>query len=477
MKKSIVAMLSITALATVANAETLHTGTDFEGTTGTNLFWATHNDSGNQDGETFYWYATNYVEQSSVDQSLGVYTNENIGAENENRYLSLDTEGNRVYRTIASRHPFTVPPQPQQVSSTLYFDSLVQFTVNEDDEPTMQEGDKLAVWLQGGETTNLVVTAGYLSGGEVTRTNYVVQTTDQIVPGNWYRLTIEASPLINYASPDKGYLGFRVRIDGDYVTTAANIKGSVQDVIDGWAEKATGDMENAVLITDEAGLFPSLVKGGNGVIGCDTLACVGFEGTGAIDNLLFTDADPIQPVGPSNPTVDGVEVDATNVFITARSNKPIVYPTAPTITTNGEGVVSIGFAGTSVNVPEWYDVSSTDGLTVNLTLNDNALPTIGEATVDGDDKAAIEVDDANDKFLATLTRTIPSLYYGLKVASAPNAAEADWTSGTLTQGTGAAMQISADKPTVSGDPAPAGFFKLYVTDVAPTPAPAPEPGE
>lgn len=455
MKKSIVAMLSITALATVANAETLHTGTDFEGTTGTNLFWATHNDSGTQAGETFYWYATE-------DQSFGVYTNYATAVEGNTRYLALDTEGNRVYRTIASRNNFTVAPQAQPVNGTIYFDSLVQFTVNEDDAPTMQEGDKLAVWLKGGENeTNLVVTAGYLSGGEVTPTNYVVQTTDQIVPGNWYRLTIDAIPLIS-AGPDQGYFGFRVRIDGNYVTTATDIKGSVQDVIDGWAEKASGE---AALITDEASLFPSLVKGGSGVIGCDTLACVGFEGTGAIDNLLFTDKNPIAPVGPSKPTVDGVEVDATNVFITARSNKPIVYPTAPTITTNGEGVVSIGFAGTSVDVPEWYDVSSADGLTVNLTLNNNALPTIGAANVtvgeETEAKEAIEVDATT--FTATLTSTSTKLYYGLKVAASPNAAE--WTAGELTQGTGAAMQISADKPKDGSDPLPAGFFKVYVTDV------------
>ena len=451
-------MLSITALATVANAETLHTGTDFEGISSTNVFWATHNDSGTQAGETFYWYATE-------DQPFGVYTNYETAVDGNTKYLALETDGNRVYRTIDSRGNFTTEPSGRPVSGTIYFDSLVQFTVNEDDAPATQDGDKLVVWLKGDEanqTTNLVIKAGYLDDGRVDASNYVVQTSSPVLPGNWYRLTIEAIPLINGASADYGYLGFRVRIDGDYVTTTDS-KGSVQADINTWADDVGG---TAVDVTAGlAGLFPSLVAGGQGTPDCDTLACVGFEGTGAIDNLLFTDENPIAPVGPSKPTVNGVEVDATNVFITARSNKPIVYPTAPTITTNGEGVVSIGFAGTSVDVPEWYDVSSADGLTVNLTLNNNALPTIGAANVtvgeETEAKEAIEVDATT--FTATLTSTSTKLYYGLKVAASPNAAE--WTAGELTQGTGAAMQISADKPKDGSDPLPAGFFKVYVTDV------------
>ena len=124
MKKSIVAMLSITALATVANAETLHTGTDFEGVT-TNEFWATHTDTGSINGSAFYWYA-------EVDQSFGVFTNGAVGAENETKYLALDTEGNRVYRTIDSRGNATLAPSGRPVTTPIYFDSLVQFTVNED---------------------------------------------------------------------------------------------------------------------------------------------------------------------------------------------------------------------------------------------------------------------------------------------------------------------------------------------------------
>lgn len=471
MKKSIVAMLSITALATVANAETLHTGTDFEGTTGTNLFWATHNDSGTQTGETFYWYATNYVEQSSVDQSLGVYTNYETAVEGNARYLALDTEGNRVYRTIASRDNFTVAPQPQAVNGTIYFDALVQFTLNEDDAPTRQEGDKLAVWLKGGENeTNLVVTAGYLSGGEVTPTNYVVQTTDQIEPGNWYRLTIDAIPLIS-AGPDQGYFGFRVRIDGNYVTTATDIKGSVQDVIDGWAEKATGDVGNAALITDEAGLFPSLVKGGSGVIGCDTLACVGFEGTGAIDSLLFTDEDPIASVVPDVPgfVVNGETNTYENVadFIAAfKAGQTLALPEGWSF--NG-GVIGPDGGEPYATVPTYYNVDATTGA---ISLNETVVrPVFGttEGTGTDPDTEPITVDETNGIIKLNVTNGKAGLYYGVRKYTALGGASSDSWNPTA-QATDGNVILEVAKPANET----AAFYQVIVNDVVPAATPTPE---
>ena len=463
MKKSIVAMLSITALATVANAETLHTGTDFEGTTGTNLFWATHNDSGTQAGETFYWYATNYVEQSSVDQSLGVYTNYETVVDNNTRYLSLDTEGNRVCRTIDSRQNCTAAPSSRPIFGTIYFDSLVQFTVNEDDEPTMQEGDKLAVWLKGDEenhTTNLVITAGYVHDGLVDASNYVVQTSSPVLPGNWYRLTIDAIPLIDGATSDMGYLGFRVRIDGNYVTTTDS-KGSVQDAIDGWADDCGG---TSVDVTSGlAGLFPSLIAGGQGTTDCAALSCVGFEGTGAIDNLLFTDEDP---AAPAVPTVDGnAPADGDAFIAAATSGTANILPNGWTLDGN---VIKDGNNATYATIPAFYTATLTDG-TLTLVLNTTALPTIGAANVtvgeETEAKEAIEVGDT--KFTATLTGTEAKLYYGLSVATTPN--PANWpVPASLTKGTGSAMQLTAAKPVDGSTVAPAAFFKVYVTDIAPT---------
>ena len=504
-------MLSITALAAVAEPPP-----SLEGTTGTNFevvpdakigtrLYANNDEYGDNTvtAQTpFFWYAsTNLTEEiAQADPSIsfadttsefGTYTNffgEYIGnrpdiaskAQTTNRCLLIDTEGGRLFRRICGATDSgegLSAFQQYSVTNAVYFDSLVQFTVNEDEAPTIQTGDKLAVWLQGGETTNLVITAGYLGvvdGAEsyVNSTNYVVDAGKDIVPGVWYRLTIEAIPLIPNASSGNGYLGFRVRIDGQEVSTTqgkftadeiANTFGAFVGVYIAGADASAG--------TDFSGealqkLFPSLVQG---ITHCDTLSCVAFEGTGAVDDLTFTPNDPFAGAAPAVPTVGGTEYENGTAFIAAAtSGTTNILPPEWTVENN---VIKDGNGDTYATIPDFYTATLADG-TLTLVLNDTALPTIGTATVtvEGEPEAkdAIEVDATT--FTATLTSTSTKLYYGLKVAASPNAAE--WTAGELTQGTGAAMQISADKPKDGSDPLPAGFFKVYVTDIAPeTPTP------
>lgn len=503
MKKSIVAMLSITALATVANAETWET---WEGYYGRNFENKQNGPFLVQDAEDgtltpYYWYATNLTTTTALGSC--VYTNSNyMGAEyndvrpliakdasTTNRCLLVDTEGERLYRTIGGRDAYdgsTFTPYGITTNNTIYFDSLVQFTVNEDDQPTIQtnaEGicvDKLAVWLKADDngTTNLMITAGFLdstlsSQNYVGLSNYVVQTSQTIVPGVWHRLTIGAVPLLPEADGGSGYLGFYVYIDGVLVTSSQprvswTYEGEPpEDPID-TIEEALGEIAGGVVasIDDESAIFLSLVP--QSAAECDALSCVAFEGTGAIDDLTFTDTNPFAVAPSANPTVDGTPLNPADVFFTngvaaARTDRAITYPSAPVL--SGEvGSQKITFGGVEVNVPEYY-TATLENTVITLALNTNAIPAIAAATVNAEAKEAIEVDAAT--FKATLDSTYPNLYYGLKVASAPNAAEANWTRGTLEQGTGSPMQISADKPTVSGgsDPAPAGFFKVYVTDV------------
>lgn len=499
MKKSIVAMLSITALATVANAGdtfTQPTGTHFEGIQNGAAFYPSNDDAGNTAGPDFFWYAaTNGV---ACEAQFGVYTNADYMGSSysgdrpatpeattiTDRCLSIDTEGERLIRRMgaAPLGSWSNPDFVQyDVTSAIYFDSLVQFTVNEDEAPTIQTGDKLAVWLQGGETTNLVITAGYLgvvdgADSYVNSTNYVVDAGKDIVPGVWYRLTIEAIPLIPNASSGNGYLGFRVRIDGQEVSTTqgkftadeiANTFGAFVGVYIAGADASAG--------TDFSGealqkLFPSLVQG---ITHCDTLSCVAFEGTGALDDFVFTTSDPFAGAEPTVPTVDGT--DATNAadflarITTGSENK---LPSGWTL--DGNQIKDNTGANYGNPIPSFYTPDLADG-TLTLVLNTTALPTIGAANVtvgeETEAKEAIEVGDTT--FTATLTSTSTKLYYGLKVAASPNAAE--WTAGELTQGTGSAMQLTANKPVDGSTVAPAAFFKVYVTDIAPAaPAPAGE---
>ena len=494
MKKSIVAMLSITALATVANAGdtfTQPTGTHFEGIQNGAAFYPSNDDAGTTAGPEFFWYAaTNGV---ACEAQFGVYTNADymgssysgdrpatpVATTTTDMCLSIDTEGERLIRRMG--------PAPlgswrnsdfvqYDVKSSIYFDSLVQFTVNEDDPPTPKSGDKLAVWLQGGETTNLVVTAGYFAkvGNDDTlvATNYVVTTNNVAVtlePGTWHRLTIEAINIFD--TNEDAFVGFRIYVDGTLLNTGSAISANpFWDSVEGEGLSVFDDHQpttTAISYVEDGVLFPALYSSGDNHA---TLSCVAFEGTGALDDFVFTTTNPFPDAPtPAVPTVDGNEpTDGTAFIAAATSGTANILPTDWTLDGN---TIKDGNGDTYATIPPFYTATLTDG-TLTLALNTNAIPAIAAATVESEAKEAIEVDATT--FTATLTGTNSKLYYGLSVATTPN--PATWPKPTrLTQGDGTPKQITADKP-VDGENnvLSAGFFKVYVTDIAPT-TPTQEP--
>ncbi len=488
MKKSIVAMLSITALATVANAEALEkmTGTNFEGKQNGGGFFATTETESlgieNPDNpgsylQGFYWFAsTNSAERGA---QLGTYTNsQEYGSYNgprpaiaaqantTNSCLLVDTEGERLFRAIEGRDNYDNDDSTFtkfSVDNAIYFDSLVQFTVNEDEAPTIQTGDKLAVWLKGGETTNLVVSAGYLnSSGALVATNYVVTTNNVAVtlePGTWHRLTIEAINIFD--TTEDAFVGFRIYVDGTLLNTGSAISGGQFDDLPIFDDfNPTDKAKNYV---QEGVLFPALYSTGDNH---GNLSCVAFEGTGAVDDLTFTNENPFPDAPtPAVPTVDGAEPADGDAFIAAATSGTVnILPTGWTLENN---VIKDGNNATYATIPAFYTATLTDG-TLTLVLNTTALPTIGATDVtvgeETEAKEAIEVGDTT--FTATLTGTEAKLYYGLSVATTPN--PANWpVPASLTKGTGSAMQLTADKPVDGSTVAPAAFFKVYVTDIAP----------
>lgn len=514
-----------------------------------------------------YFYFAGESDSSTVTNESPSTTKHtaNFAAATDSNYLALDTEGGTLWRslntieseTVEGTTTYSLGTATNVAQTGTYLDTLVQFTVTEDVAPEVTTGDKLAIWLQFDETTgktNLMVKAKtYIADLENATlvdavTNYTVAATGiTIEPGQWYRLTVKAIPNLLKVTDYGSICGFQIYIDGQPVK---NTLGATFT----YADFETYDMISSEMsaLMAEGSVFASL-----GALDDTSLQGVGFQGTGAIDEIVWTEEDPfpaatvaftltwgegISAVAytlssdlsttnsltsctavalapgdgtatikliptfasgyefdklmlgetdlstlefaiPSadatatlvakaaNPTVDGQSVEPANVFNTAASNKPIIYPSAPTVA--GEvGSQTIAFNGVTVNVPAYYTATLT-GTTVSLELNDNALPTIGDATVSEEAKEAIEVGETT--FTATLTSTNVKLYYGLKAAATVNAAAADWTVGTLTQGTGAPMQITADKPTVEGNAAAAGFFKVYVTDVPPAAVPVVEP--
>ena len=216
-----------------------------------------------------YWYST-------ATESEAVVTN------NGNAYLMLDTSS-VLQRTIGG---YTTTDDGVTFASkslsggAVYFDSMVQFTATEDDV-TPSEGDKLVVWLQAveaadavmdGETvvkppvsasTNLMITAGVPGEGtSIKPVSYKVTNPNiSVKPNEWARLTIKS-----FLKEDTTVPYFSVFVNGVAVDTEVGNE------------------------------FLSLVD--SETLGHDTITSVGFKGTGAVDDLLFTNADPLVQTFP-----------------------------------------------------------------------------------------------------------------------------------------------------------------------------------
>ena len=161
------------------------------------------------------------------------------------------------------------------------------------------------------------------------------------------------------------------------------------------------------------------------------------------------------------PTVDGEEVATEEVFDAANSTKDIVYPSEPALE-GEEGSQTITFGGVTLDVPSYY-TATLDGNTVSLKLNDNAIPEIGATEASGEVPAIPAMVVADDEVAVGLTSTDAKLWYGLATCDTPNGDYADPDPSTLTQGTGAAMALTATRE--EGEAVK--FYRVYVTDIAP----------
>ena len=485
MKKSIVAMLSITALATVANAEV------WEGTAGTPFeaegmgvggsFFASDNELGTTGNGIYFWYAA--TNEAFSAGPFGVYTNsEHLGvysgsrpaiagnASTTNKCLAIDTEGERLYRRfggtklnenayIGGDSDFSVGTFTQyDVTSSIYFDSLVQFTVNEDEAPTIQAGDKLAVWLQGGETTNLVITAGSLDdAGGLTETNYVISTSvASIEPGTWHRLTIEAfNPTAN---DSYGYVCFRVFIDGSVVSSEEG-PGAFADFIaldsDGSEPTAT-----ASGYATARTLFPSLAKYGNdGNSG--SISCVAFEGTGAVDDLTFTDQDPFAAgPAPALPKIDGSDVADASAFVAGfKAGHTVTLPQDWSFAANGDVLEADGET-VYATIPTYYNVDSTTGA---ISLNEAVVrPVIGTTAASGEDPATEPITVGATTVTLNVTNAKAGLYYGVRKYTALGGASSDtWNQTAQTADGNVILEVA--KPANET----AAFYQVIVNDALP----------
>jgi hypothetical protein len=161
------------------------------------------------------------------------------------------------------------------------------------------------------------------------------------------------------------------------------------------------------------------------------------------------------------PKVDGVEVEPGDVLKTARVSKPIWYPAEAEITVK-DGVTTITYEGSVVEVPEYYTVTSAPvnegGYIVKLTLNDLATPRIANKVADGEvETPAIRIE--GDKVKIHLEGTYSTLYYTLETSEkigegeSWDKAEGDWSNDK----SGFTFTIT------DGEKSPSRFFRVGET--------------
>ena len=180
----------------------------------------------------------------------------------------------------------------------IYFDSLIKFTVCEEaPEANLYEDAKIAMWLQEEYDeedniigTNLMVKAGFLSIGEngVEVSNAVYTVGNQLIDGafadKWHRVTIKTIADITDGS---GVPGFAIYIDGNNTGADAMSSDAAK-----WDDTFTYALSEAAAHLNETGcLFPSMVQGATNT-DKSILNAVQFDGTGSINELLFTATAP-----------------------------------------------------------------------------------------------------------------------------------------------------------------------------------------
>ena len=300
MKKLMFATALVASAAAFADGPTALNAISFEGYTAGYTFTngtAENDESGNAQSGNGYFYYQGDQDGSSVKAFGG----ENVAAPSITRpayfaggaagsnYLDLSTEGGTLWRSINAIEQGGTQEDPTWSLGTaqavgadgIYLDTLVQFTPTEDGgAPETEAADKLAIWLNvdGNGVTNLQVKAAVidLEGAPLAPTTFTI-TNKSVNAGQWYRLTIKAIPDI---AGSEGVPGFQIKLDGQLLMsdTPTMTAGTIS-LLDGYTDYIT-DIRNGAV-------FASL----GGINDNPTLQGVGFKGSGALDDIVWTTDD------------------------------------------------------------------------------------------------------------------------------------------------------------------------------------------
>ena len=185
-------------------------------------------------------------------------------------------------------------PKSVDIGNGLYIDTLVQFTAADPETaPETADGDKLCIWLAENEQDptqcTLMITAGFVNDfyGAIVPTNY--ETEVKLANNSWHRLQVKALAAVDSDQEEDAALGdgFVVKIDDVVVaTTACPLYDEAAFTLNPRAAR--------YLTTGSYKLFPSLVPMGGA--GEGTITSLSFKGSGAVDNLSFSQGNDIDPI-------------------------------------------------------------------------------------------------------------------------------------------------------------------------------------
>lgn len=305
------------------------------------------------------------------------------------KYLSLSTEGGTLWRSLnkpelngtdtdIANGTWEFGTAVDASEKSIYIDTMVQFTPTETEDGSESDvGDdaKLAIWLNvatdesGAATTNLCVRGAQLDyAGNASATTFTIVNKTDILPGKWYRLTVETIASLDPDGDQYGESipGFIIRLDGEVLV--ADKCTVTDDVKELYADADVSDVFAKVLANQA---FAS-IKGAE----VAALTAVGFKGSGAIDEFLATDVEPTFDAVIT--TVDftlawGEGVSAVKYTIDGASEQDAV---------NGQAIkVDAGKKVTVAATPaDWYTiVSGTGDYTVNEGQEVNVTAALAES--------------------------------------------------------------------------------------------------
>ena len=220
--------------------------------------------------------------------------------ETRGNYLKLDAEA-PVYRTFA---PITgnadIPmdevaievEDEESARGGIIVDQLVKFSAFEDDPAELGDA-KIAVWVktvqeEDGDTpavNHLMISTAALDSDVFSPTLTNIDTEVVVDVANWHQLKITA---IQAATVSDGVSalpvpGFVVELDGKVIAKADGLFPAVEGIYTAQGAARIAASE----------LFPSMIAYSEAYAG--TLQGVAFKGTGAIDDITVTAADPYTP--------------------------------------------------------------------------------------------------------------------------------------------------------------------------------------